>query len=281
MGNVIAISTSDPISCRIAKQRGVNPAASKHPMLYRSNRMSEIKDTSSDKLKQCLACWQFKSLSEFSHHPGTNNLRHGKYSRCNVCFAAGIQIHEGTGNTRQPYVSQDDCPSFPIIEGRSFRHCDGHTGLAVDDKGNAWSCHGDSGWRLRTWVLRIASPNSRGYRRTTFRQRTVFVSQLVATAFHGPRPVGMEVCHDDGNRANDVPSNLYWGTHSQNELDKRRHGTSAQGERNPGAKTPVDVVLRIKELRRQGMSRSQIKAIIPTTIYIIDRVIYGQTWTHV
>lgn len=52
------------------------------------------------------------------------------------------------------------------------------------------------------------------------------VHSLVAETFIGPRPNGAEVCHIDGNPANNGLENLRYGTHAENEADKRRHGTS-------------------------------------------------------
>jgi hypothetical protein len=57
------------------------------------------------------------------------------------------------------------------------------------------------------------------------RQKRFGVHQLVALAFIGPRPPGQEVRHLDGNSANPAVSNLAYGTHVENLLDKRRHGT--------------------------------------------------------
>lgn len=51
------------------------------------------------------------------------------------------------------------------------------------------------------------------------------VHRLVALAFHGPCPDGYDVCHRNGVRADNRPENLYYGTRSQNNLDKRAHGT--------------------------------------------------------
>lgn len=51
------------------------------------------------------------------------------------------------------------------------------------------------------------------------------VHSLVAEAFIGPRPEGMEVCHNDGDPANNHLDNLRYGTHSDNSLDQLRHGT--------------------------------------------------------
>ena len=52
------------------------------------------------------------------------------------------------------------------------------------------------------------------------------VHSLVAEAFIGTRPKGMEVCHNDGDPANNRLDNLRYDTHSDNMLDSVRHGTN-------------------------------------------------------
>lgn len=56
-------------------------------------------------------------------------------------------------------------------------------------------------------------------------QKTHEVHRLVALAFLGARPDGMEVRHADGNRRNAAAANLAYGTRSENVSDKRAHGT--------------------------------------------------------
>ena len=55
--------------------------------------------------------------------------------------------------------------------------------------------------------------------------QTRTVHSLVTEAFIGPRPEGMEVCHSDGDGTNNRLENLRYGTHSENMLDRVRHGT--------------------------------------------------------
>lgn len=55
-------------------------------------------------------------------------------------------------------------------------------------------------------------------------RRRVFVHKLVAEAFHGPRPVGHEVNHKNGNKADSRASNLEWVTRSENEKHAYRTG---------------------------------------------------------
>jgi hypothetical protein len=69
-------------------------------------------------------------------------------------------------------------------------------------------------------------PGRAGYLRVTLsrgrRQKTVPVHVLVATAFLGPCPPGMERLHGPGGQGGNSAANLRYGTHAENERDKRR-----------------------------------------------------------
>lgn len=62
--------------------------------------------------------------------------------------------------------------------------------------------------------------------------KTWFVHQIVALAFHGPRPARHDAAHRDGNKLNNHYTNVRWATRSENEQDKIEHGTSNRGDRN-------------------------------------------------
>ena len=51
------------------------------------------------------------------------------------------------------------------------------------------------------------------------------IHSLVAAAFIGPRPEGLEVRHVDGDYLHNATSNLVYGTTSENALDSVKHGT--------------------------------------------------------
>ena len=57
------------------------------------------------------------------------------------------------------------------------------------------------------------------------RTRTWNVHRLVAVAFLGPCPDDLVVCHVNGNPSDNRPSNLRYGTVSENVRDEVRHGT--------------------------------------------------------
>lgn len=67
---------------------------------------------------------------------------------------------------------------------------------------------------------------TRNNRRTEYR-----VSRLVCAAWHGPCPEGMECRHLDDNKLNNTPSNLRWGTRSENTYDKVRNGRHPMASR--------------------------------------------------
>lgn len=59
-------------------------------------------------------------------------------------------------------------------------------------------------------------------------KRRVNVHTLVAAAFNGPRPHGLEARHLNGNPRDNRSENLAYSTRSVNLLDKGKHGTDHQ-----------------------------------------------------
>lgn len=57
------------------------------------------------------------------------------------------------------------------------------------------------------------------------------VHQIVAEAFHGPCPDGMEVRHRNGDKTQNAASNLRYGTRSENTFDQVEHGVHANARK--------------------------------------------------
>lgn len=88
------------------------------------------------------------------------------------------------------------------------------------------------------------------------KQKTLYVHQLVALAYHGPRPSPRHhAAHRDGNKLNNCPDNVQWITKEENEADKIAHGRTNRGERNGSAKVTDAQALEIIE-RAQRLPRS-------------------------
>jgi hypothetical protein len=112
---------------------------------------------------------------------------------------------------------------------------------------------------------------------------TKAVHTLVCTAFHGQKPSPIhEVRHLDGDRMNSRPSNLCWGTPSENEADKRRHGRVAEGERHGNARLNDEAVrilrIAIPDGRWNAVDAAAVFGVDPSTI---RRIVAGRDWRSV
>lgn len=109
----------------------------------------------------------------------------------------------------------------------------------------------------------------------------VKVASVVCETFHGPRPAGMQVAHEDGNPLNDAASNLSWKTSKENAADRDRHGRQARGSRHPGAKLTEEDVRHIRVERREGVPVADLAARYGIGHSTVSMVANGRTWGHV
>jgi transposase len=80
------------------------------------------------------------------------------------------------------------------------------------------------------------------------RYHNLKVHRLVAEAFIGPRPAGMDIRHGSTDRTDNRASNLSYGSRADNEADKVRDGVSNRGERCGSAKLNRDQVRQARRL---------------------------------
>ena len=104
-----------------------------------------------------------------------------------------------------------------------WRRIPGFPDYSVSTTGRVFS------FRRETPRELAGSCNQRGYRMVQMRAtdgsitlRTVH--RLVALAFLGPPPDGMQIRHLDGDKANNSVANLTYGTASENMRDQVTHG---------------------------------------------------------
>ena len=111
------------------------------------------------------------------------------------------------------------------------------------------------------------------------------VHVLVLEAFVSTCPKGHETRHLDGNRRNNVISNLRWGTRLENMADQYVHGTRVSGARNWTTKLTHDDVLEIKDRLADGHIPAFIAndfGVHRNTIYKIrDGVLHAEVARHV
>ena len=81
-----------------------------------------------------------------------------------------------------------------------------------------------------------------------------YIHKLVLEAFVEPRPPGTECCHGDGVKTNNKLENLRWGTRSENQMDRVKHGVSNRGERCGSSKLTEWDVGWIRKFLKHGFA---------------------------
>jgi hypothetical protein len=131
---------------------------------------------------------------------------------------------------------------------------------------------------LRGRVLK-ATVGSNGYLQVSLSQHAEIsncsVHVLVAAAFIGPRPAGLNVLHEDGQNFNCKASNLYYGDQIDNLGDAKRHGTTPAGEKNGSAKLTLVQVRIIRNMPGEYATIAARFDVSPSNIGMIKR---AESW---
>ena len=104
------------------------------------------------------------------------------------------------------------------------------------------------------------------------------VHRIVATAWVGPPQTGQVTRHLDGNPANNVSTNLAWGTYKENQEDSRQHGTLSIGSRNGKAKITEEIASLIKTSNKATVLLAKELGLAR---WAVQRIRSGRTWKHV
>ena len=107
----------------------------------------------------------------------------------------------------------------------------------------------------------------------------VSVHQAVMAAFRGPCPEGCEVCHDDGDHANNRLTNLRYDTRLSNIVDSQRHGTFSEAEIHPAAILSNEQALTI--YNTIGVAAADIASEYGVSVGAVNQIWRGDTWKSV
>lgn len=119
-----------------------------------------------------------------------------------------------------------------------------------------------------------------GYAQVGFHDGQKLAHRYVCELAHGPAPAGKpEAAHSCGNRACVNPKHLRWSNHSDNEADKRNHGTWFT--RMGGAKLTENKVREIRTAAACGVPRAALVERFKTPVSTIEKVVSRRTWKHV
>lgn len=108
------------------------------------------------------------------------------------------------------------------------------------------------------------------------------VHNLVAQAFLGPCPPGLEVNHKDGVKAHLNVGNLEYATHQYNMAHAYCTGLMKAGENLPQAKLTADEVRQIRRLYVPGvMGCIRLARQFGVTSAAIQHIVQHKSWVRV
>ena len=110
---------------------------------------------------------------------------------------------------------------------------------------------------------------------------TQTVHCLVAAAFIGPRPEGLQVLHGSKSRTDNRACNLSYGTPKQNTADRLRDGNYPIGARNSNAKLTEADVRTIRARLATGETQQSIANAFGIVRVTVSDIKLGKKWAHV
>jgi hypothetical protein len=166
-----------------------------------------------------------------------------------------------------------------------WREIPGHHGYLVSDLGRVRSLArdvacgrgGKSTMPVRERILRPRCSKT-GYPQVSLgKGGTQLVHKLVMISFRGPRPIGCQIAHNDGDRTNPRLSNLRWDTVAGNHADKKLHGTWQGREQNPAARLNAGDVAEMRALAGT-IPRAELAAKHGVSVAHASKIITGGVW---
>lgn len=148
-----------------------------------------------------------------------------------------------------------------------------------------WGEPGERNYRGR--VLRKGK-TPKGYELVSFtapgrKRRYAYVHDLIAEAFIGPKPPGLEVCHDDGVPWHNWLYNLRYDTRAANSADRHRHGTMDVYDKGEAHRCAVLTEAAVHYIRavRPHVTLQELADRYGVSTTTISMAEHGKTWRHI
>lgn len=163
-----------------------------------------------------------------------------------------------------------------------WRWAHGYHGFyKVSSYGRVLSYYNNRHGTSTTPKLMIPNKGGRGYPTVRLsinkKGKTIPIYKIVAQAFIGKRPKGLEAAHLDGNRNNSRADNLSYVTPKINQSHKLIHGTSMRGEKHPMSKLKTTDILEIRR-KINGRNCSEIAREYGINRSTVIQIKNGQRW---
>lgn len=145
---------------------------------------------------------------------------------------------------------------------------------------------GAHNWQVRPGKVLSPWKGANGYLYVSIKmldKRPKFlVSRLVASAFCEGFLPELTVNHIDGNKENNLPSNLEWVTKEDNTRHEWRTGlVNLRGENHPSSKLTVDQVRNIRACMRSGVSPTKLARAVGVSVSMLYKIKSGERWAAV
>lgn len=133
--------------------------------------------------------------------------------------------------------------------------------------------------------------DSGNYLTVSLRKDNKFITKRIAVlmleTFVSPRPKGWYACHGKRGSLNNRLDNVYWGSPTQNNMDKHRDGTmpNTKGERSFFAKLnewQIRVIRKAYSPKgKNGLSALSLSEIFNVSPVHICGIAHYRTWRHI
>jgi hypothetical protein len=236
----------------------------------------------------------FGRLTVISHE-GMRTKSYHQYWKCRCSCQSGIEVIVQdcmlkNGNTRSCGCLKRE--QHAGSEGRLVEQIPGevrsliqYPGYVFSSTGDAWSCWNEANPAQMTRLYYRLVPRVDTNKHFTVKlfKKTHWLHRLILEAFQGPCPEGLQCLHGDGDPTNNEPSNLRWGTRSENMLDRTRHGkfVPTRGTDVWCSRITEDDAKAIYALRKQGISSQAIANQFGVSRSTVSYIGLGRTWRHV
>lgn len=175
---------------------------------------------------------------------------------------------------------------LPPGDGVEYLRIPGASLYCAGSDGSIWSS------RSGEWIKLRPGFDRHGYEHVVVRsdveevgvfrfQHKTAVHRLILLAFKGepfPRQIA---CHNNGDKLDNQPENLRWGSPKDNAQDTIRHGRQRRGEDSPNAVLDTNTVITIRELHKRNLSPKEIAELLWLPVSAVSSAAYGHTWKHV
>lgn len=163
------------------------------------------------------------------------------------------------------------------IDMETWKPVPGYGGYEISDRG-----------RIRRTVTRLIKPTPIirgdgtrfvvGLKKNGKSKQEQF-HRLLLSAFISPPPSKThQARHLDGNPSNNKLDNLAWGTPTENQRDRKTHGTDSSGSKNGGAKLTTKQAALVRREYKSGKSPSAIASAFGITPQQVWSIGTGRSW---